>query len=162
MPTETVAPTPVAPTPVTMTHRVEALQVNGNDILSKDRGVTASRRGMDEASVAAVSSSLIDLLRTHLDDLNDGGPGVLGDIGARIFEVDPALTALATSSLATATNRATAADVVLRIGVDSAPRWAQADVAVSREDGSRIVLDLVFATDGDLTLVLLGGEEVPA
>ncbi len=156
----TVAPTPTAPQPVAMTHRVEAIQVAANDVLSKDSGITPSRRTMDETSLAAVAESLIELLRTHLDDLNGGGSGTLAAIGAQLFTVDPAMTALATTDLASPDNVATAVDLLLRVGVDGVPRWAQADLVVTRQDGTVIDLDLVFATDGDLTLVVLGGEEV--
>lgn len=161
-PTSTPSPEPSPVGDVAMSHRVEALSVSAADVLTKAAGITPPRTPIDEAALAEVANRLTALLRDHLDDLNHGGVGRLAELPHGPWGADPAMDAMATTALASPDNPATEADLVLRVGVDGRPRWAQADLVVTRRDGSRIHLDMVLSVEADLRLLVLGGEEVAA
>lgn len=155
-------PTPTEAAPVAMTPHVEARSVAADDVLSKSGGVTPGRTPMDEAAVAVAADAVLALLRDHLDDLNAGGGGMLAAAGPELWALDPAVADLATTGLASPENPATDADVVVRLGVDGTPRWAQVDLEVRRRDGTSSSLALVFATGEELELLVLGAGEVDA
>lgn len=167
VPVATPSPTPSAsepppPAALALTHRVEAISVSAADVLSKSGGVTPARRAIDEGALADLADRVTALLRDHLEDLNDGGAGRLADREGGPWGADPGLDALATTALASPGNPATAADLVVRVGVDGVPLWAQAELVVTRHDGSRVRLDLVLDANEDLRVLVLGAEEVAA
>ncbi len=155
-PRPVAASAPAAPAPVALEHRVEAVSVSATDVLSKDRGVTPPREPMDPTSVDAIAGALVTLLRTHLDDLNAGGPGSLDEAADRMLAADPSVAELLRGHLASADNAATSADLLLRLGVDGVPQWAAVALRVLRADGSEAGVELVFSTDGELELLVAG------
>jgi hypothetical protein len=162
LPSATPVPPVVQPEPpaaVTVSPVFEAISIDDDDLMTK----RTPRLAMDQAAIASTARAVVALLAADLDERNLGGEGRLVGLAADLIAVNGEAGALL-ASLAGQDNPATALDMVVRLGVDGTPRWAQANLDVTHADGQHTVLSLVLALDEETWRVLVVGTDtgVPA
>lgn len=127
--------------PIASTRNVTTWSVNSGAVIDRSAPVPA-----DEAAVAALAEQVGVWLDAHLDDLQNGGEGRLGDVAAAglISTGDEAAVVGVTAGLTSPDDPVRAASYELEVGHDGAPRWLRARIQVQRASGDTAGATLVF------------------
>lgn len=161
---ETPTPTPTSTLPPQTPVAGEANQ--SNDAVNAD--VILGVGQPQEPDVEQINTAHADiraLLDLHLDDVQSGGPGILGDIAAPglLDGADPAVVAAASTDLASPEDPVASAAYDLIASYDAIAEWVRAEVTVTTLSGAVRHATYVFVNGDDgPQVVLFGPADGPA